>query len=115
MGLPTRAEIVEKLSAWQEGALSAAELAAWAEARELDPQARTDVEDDAERDEALADLALLAVHLLTPEDVPALRALLEDTDVAAATSAWHRHREAIDLDARSRRLRKDPFYRPFCR
>src|SRR5207237_939140 len=66
--------------------------------------------------EAMAELDLLAVHLLTAEDAPELLSLLRAApgDEPAALAGWQAHRDAIDRAARSRRLRKDPLYRPFC-
>lgn len=102
-----RAAIAARLVAWRDGALDAAALQKWAE-QALAASARMGDEVVAE---ALADLDLLHVHLLTPADVPALLALLERSDL----EAWRRHRDGIDLDARSRELRRVPLYRPFCR
>ena len=113
--LVSRAAIVAQLRAWASGDLDAAALKAWVEGvRSDDPGPR----------EALAELDLLEVHLLTPDDAAALIALVDsdDTDetnqmnqTGIANSAWSRHRAAIDLDLRSRALRKNPLYRPFCR
>lgn len=94
------------LARWVAGELGAAEVQAWA---------GSVVGADASVREVLAELDLLAVFLLTPEDVPALRALLAAPDPAAGLDAWTRYRDAIDLDERSRRLKRDKFYKPFCR
>ena len=122
-----RAELAAQLRRWMAGELGAPALQAFAEAARRAqrgpaalpqaPGAERPVDDPAAEAlaEALADLDLLAVHLLCPEDAPALLALCEAADPPAALERWRRHRQAIDLDARSRRLRGDPFYRPFCR
>ena len=106
----SREELSALLLRWQAGDASAAEVKAFAEAA----SGR-----DAPRDEILhevvAELDVLEVHLLTVEDVPALLAFLAATDFAAARDTWTRHRDAIDLDARSKRLKKIDLYRPFCR
>ena len=99
----TRAELDAQLERWRAGGIDAASLKRWVESV---PRG----EDEVAR-EALAELDLLEVHLLTVDDVPALHALLASGDL----SAWRRYRAAIDLDARSKRLRRDPLYRPFCR
>lgn len=65
--------------------------------------------------ELLRELDLLEVYLLTPDDVPALLRFLDEPDPDAAMAAWSRYRDAIDLDARSRALKRNKFYRPFCR
>ena len=101
--------LLDKLRDWIEGRIGAAEIKSWADsARPSDkagPAVRT----------ALADLDLLEVHLLTAEDAPALLRLVESADPASAELAWSGYRSAIDLDSRSRLLRKDPLYRDFCR
>ena len=85
--------------------MTAAELRAWADSVRLQHGSDEVVA------EALFDLDLLPVHLLTPADVPALLALVEGGDL----EGWRRYREAIDLDARSKELRRVPLYRNFCR
>jgi hypothetical protein len=101
-----RAEVEARLADWAAGRLDAPALKTWVSSvTSSDPAAR----------EVLAELDLLEVSLLTPEDVPALRALLAADDVRAAARAFDEHKAAIDLDARSRRLKRNPFYRPFCR
>ena len=107
--MASRAEIAGQLRRWTEGALAASELRAWAEARRWGPG--VEEHDDAVVVEALGDLDLLAVHLLTPDDVPALLSLLDGGDLAA----WRAHLAAIDVGARARKLRRDPLYQPFCR
>jgi hypothetical protein len=99
----TRAQLAAQLERWRAGALDAASLKRWVESV-------PDGEDEVAR-EALAELDLLEVHLLTTDDVPALRALLQSGDLAT----WNSYRRGIDLDARSKRLKRDPLYRPFCR
>ncbi len=93
------------LDQWAAGTVGAAAVKAAAEAALAEPAG------DPALAEAIAALDLLDVHLLTAADVPALRALLDGGDLAA----WQRYLAAIDLSARSRQLRKDPFYKPFCR
>ena len=103
--IAAREDVARKLRAWADGALDAAALKSWVESVRTDePGPR----------EALAEMDLLEVHLLTPDDAAALLALVESDDPAAA-AAWARHRASIDLDSRSRALRKNPLYRPFCR
>lgn len=106
-----RRAIVDALRGWQRGALDAAGLKGW-----LHGQGGTGAGAhlDAAAREALAAIDLLEVHLLTVEDVPALLALLDGED-AIAVARFERYRDGIDLDARSRALRKNAFYRPFCR
>ncbi len=114
----TSDDIATILGRWRDGALDAPGVKAWLEgaggvaalhsgtrspASALAPAAR----------EALDALDLLEVHLLTADDVPALLALLHGG--AGAIASWTRYRDAIDLDARSRTLKRNRFYRPFCR
>ena len=106
MSAELEAALADLLRRWQAGAIDPAGVKRWAEsqagARASDPIR-----------EAIAALDLLEVHLLTVEDVPALLALCAGGDQAVAS--WRSYRDAIDLDARSKKLRKNPFYRPFCR
>lgn len=111
---PRRDEIAAQVARWRDGALDASALRQWAEAAWLG--AGTGAGDGGEPPdevvaEVLADLDLLQVHLLTPADAPALLAVLSSGDL----DAWRRYRSAIDLDARSRELRRVPLYRAFCR
>jgi hypothetical protein len=107
----TRDAIAAALRRWQAGSVDAAGMKAWLEAAGgvqagagLDVAAR----------EAIEAIDLLEVHLLTPEDVPALLALLDGGD-EAAVARFAAYRDAIDLDGRSRALKRNRFYRPFCR
>ena len=102
-----RAEVEEALEHWSAERWTAAELKAWVEAVRADG--------DALVAELLAELDLLEVFLLTPNDVPALVAALHAADASEALAAWARYKEALDLDARSKALKRDRFYRPFCR
>ena len=66
--------------------------------------------------ELLAELDLLLVHLLTVEDVAAMLTLLVAPagQGAVAVEAFRAYRASVDRRARSRLLKKDPRYRPFC-
>lgn len=100
------AEVEAMLDRWAAGQITAPEVKAWVDrVAGADPIVR----------ELLAELDLLEVYLLTPEDVPALLAFLGSADVTAGLDEWTRYRDAIDLDERSRRLKRDKFYKPFCR
>ncbi|MSP61455.1 MAG: hypothetical protein EXR72_14130 [Myxococcales bacterium] len=101
--------IAALLRRWQAGAVGPEEVKRFAEAALERPPSGA-----AER-EALCDLDLLEVHLLTADDAPALLALLDGGGSADSLAAWRRHRAGIDLDARSKMLRRNKFYRPFCR
>ena len=103
----TRDEARRLLEAWQAGSVTAPAVKAWAQAAV--------VEGDAVLAELQAELDLLDVYLLTAEDVPALVALLDGQEVRAALDAWLAYQRTIDLDARSKALKRDPFYRDFCR
>ncbi len=107
MSEPLEVALADLLRRWQSGAVGPAEVKRWAE----EQPATRDLPDPLR--EVLAALDLLEVHLLTVEDVPALLALAAGGEGAVAT--WRAYRDAIDLDARSKKLRKIPFYRPFCR
>lgn len=118
MASPRRQEVAAWLKAWAAGELFPEALQALAERALAEPAGGPAAGDrDAPLAEALADLDLLGVHLLTPEDVPALLALLSagEAEGAAAVEAWRRYRDGLDLDRRSRRLRQQRYYRPFCR
>lgn len=114
----TRADVLDAIDRWSDGRLATTGLQAWVAARWPAPDARfTDWEDglSAAR-EALAELDLCAVHLVVPDDVPVFRRLLQAPPGATRTLVdWLRaYIAAIDRPTRSRRLKKDPFYRPFC-
>jgi hypothetical protein len=101
-----RAEVEEVLARWATGALSAREVKAFTVGAQAEDQAVR---------EALAELDLLEVFLLTKDDVPALMRLLATSSFERALEEWTKYRDSIDLAARSRALKKDPLYRPFCR
>jgi hypothetical protein len=107
MSMVTRADAEAMLDRWERGEIGPLGVKHWL--AEAEPGG------DPLLAELLAELDLLEVYLLTAEDVPALRALLAATDLDEALAGWAGHRDAIDLDARSRALKKDRFYRPFCR
>ena len=106
----SREEVVALLRRWQSGDATAADVKSFAEAA-----AGRDAPRDEVLHEVLAELDILEVHLLTPDDVPALVTFLSRAHFAAGLAEWTRHRNAIDLDLRSKRLKKLDFYRPFCR
>jgi hypothetical protein len=103
----SRDELRAELRRWREGRVNASGLKAWLEGAQpgRDPTVK----------EVLADLDVLEVHLLTPDDVPALLRFLDEEDHQEGLRAWVSYRDGIDLDARSRALKRDRFYRPFCR
>lgn len=114
----SRHDLVQLLERWQCKEIDAAVVCAWVEARWprqdisfMDREGALSV-----AREVLEELDLLMVHLLTPEDVPALLELLATPPAAGAAAIEHfrRYRAAIDRPARSRKLRKDPLYSPFC-
>lgn len=106
--MSSRDEIAAILRRWESGAVTAAQLKEWLDAaRALDG--------DRAAASVLAELDLLEIHLLTGADVPALFDLLNSDGSATAVGKWATYRDAIDLDARSRQLKKDKFYKPFCR
>ena len=115
-----RADLRAVLARWRAGELDGAAVCGWA--RERWPRRCLRVDDRhggggslSLVEEVLAELDLLAVHLLTVDDAPALEALLDAAagEERAALARYRLHRDAIDRRARSRTLRRDPFYRPF--
>jgi hypothetical protein len=104
----SRREVAALLERWRDARVNASGVKEWV-------AAAGSAHDDAVVREVLAELDLLEVYLLTPEDVPALLRFLDEPDLDAGLAAWSRYRDAIDLDARSRQLKRDRFYRPFCR
>ena len=106
----SREELAALLGRWAAGAATPQEVKALASGA-----VATDAPRDETLHEVLAELDVLEVHLLTDEDVPALIAFLSSEDFAAGRSAWTRYRDAINLDKRSKKLKKIEFYRPFCR
>jgi hypothetical protein len=103
----SRADVATLLHGWMEGRVNAAGVKEWVE--------RSGDGGDPIVREVLHELDLLEVYLLTAEDAPALLAFLHARSFDEGLQAWTRYREAIDLDARSRALKKNRFYRPFCR
>ena len=114
----TRAAVLAVLERWRRGELDAAAVAEWAGAAWTAEDAAFDDEqgDLSLARETLFALDLLGVHLLTPDDIPALTALLgcPSGGEPQALANFARYRDAIDRQARSRELKRDPFYRPFC-
>ena len=106
----SREELAALLLRWHSGAATADEVKAFA-----GQAVGRGVPRDETLHEVLAELDVMEVHLLTSEDVPALIAFLDSCDLETGMREWARHRDAIDLDARSKRLKKIEFYRPFCR
>ena len=109
-----RAEVDEALVHWEERRWNASQLKAWVETVRA-PGDDGDGDGDAIVKEVLAEVDLLEVSLLTRDDVPALRVFLHAASLADATRDWALYKSRIDLDARSKALRRDRFYRPFCR
>ncbi|HEX2569680.1 MAG TPA: hypothetical protein VH877_08990 [Polyangia bacterium] len=114
----SRHDLVQLLERWQRKELDAAAVCAWVGARwPSDDVSFTDREGELSvAREVVEELDLLMVHLLTPEDVPALLRLLAAPPgaSAAAVEDFRRYCAAIDRPSRSRKLRKDPLYSPFC-
>lgn len=114
----SRQDLVQLLERWQRKEIDAAAVYAWVQARWSGQDLSfTDREGELSvAREVLEELDLLMVHLLTPEDIPALLELLAAPPGtgAAAVEHFRRYRAAIDRPARSRKLRKDPLYSPFC-
>ena len=110
------ADVDEALLHWQDRRWNASQLKAWVETvRAPGSDGNGDGDGDAIVKEVLAEVDLLEVSLLTRDDVPALQAFLHAASLADATREWTLYKSRIDLDARSKALRRDRFYRPFCR
>ena len=114
----SRQDLIQLLERWAHKELNAAAVSAWVAARWPRPDVSfSDREGELSvAREVLDELDLLMVHLLTEEDVPALLELLAAPPDAGAAAVEHfrRYRAAIDRPTRSRKLRKDPLYSPFC-
>jgi hypothetical protein len=108
----TRAEVADVLHCWQAGALSAADVHAWAEDL-YGPAEYADGEDEESvTKHVLSELDMLNLNLITLEDVPHFLAFLETPPGRYADGAA-RFEAALtgrDLEGRRRALREDPFY-----
>ena len=111
--LVTRSELRHLLSSWQAGALSAAAVHAWAEARYA--VSSFEPEDEAVN-EVLANLDKLDMNLITVEDVPALQQLLGDNaeSLERALASYDAYFSRVDFARRRQQLAEDPLYARFC-
>ena len=120
MAIISRTDIAARLRAWAEGNSAAADIHIWAVEQERDPT--TDYDDWERGDafsiskEAVAELAMLDMNLLTPEDVPAFMALLQAApgEFEKAYIAFVGALQAIDREARSRALSGQAPYARYC-
>jgi len=104
------ADIVEsKLRRWQAGEITAAEVHGWAE--NTYAVSSSEPESDAVN-EVLAQLDMLDVNLVTPDDIPVLIAALRSEQFEALLS---KHFASVDLNLRKTQLSAVPLYAPFCR
>ena len=109
MDVVTTRDLEAVLGRWRSGELSASEVHAWAEKR----FAMDDIEtESAAVNEVLARLDTMDMNLTTVADVPLLLHSLVAPDYLAVLAALDR---SVDISARQRELRQDPFYAPFCR
>jgi hypothetical protein len=111
--LITRDDLGTVLKDWESGERTASQVHAWAEERYA--VHAWECEDDV-TNEVLAALDMLDVNLLTRDDVPVLRAMLELPAGSAAHAAevFDTHFEQVDLDERKRNLARERLYAPFC-
>jgi len=109
MEIVSAADIDAKLTEWQSGAATAAEVHEWAVARYATH--KWEPESDSVN-EVLAELDMLDVNLTTIADVPALKSALRSESAADILAA---HFQAIDFAARKLQLAADPLYERFCK
>ena len=109
MGIVTATEVDAKLSEWQSGTVTAAEVHQWAVPRYATH--KWEPESDSVN-EVLAALDMLDVNLTTIEDVPALKKALRSESAADILKV---HFQTIDFAIRNRQLAADPLYARFCR
>ena len=106
-----RAQLIEKLTAWQNGQASALEIWQWAEAEK---SATTQLADALVRD-LLDLLAAIPYEMIMPEDcavfLDALANPLDETDLSV-NLLWN-HMDMIDADTRRIQAAGDPFYGQF--
>jgi predicted RNA methylase len=112
-GLVTRDDLRTVLEDWESGKRMAGEVHEWAEARYA--VSAWDCEDDV-ANEVLAALEMLDMNLLTRDDVPVLRAMLElPTEQATrAAELLDAHFQVVNLDDRKKTLASEPIYARFC-
>src|SRR6478672_6210615 len=103
------ADIVEsKLRQWQAGELSAAEVHDWAE--KTYAVSSWEPESDAVN-EVLAELDMLDMNLVMPDDIPALVAALRAKNYESLLSEYF---SRVDFETRKSQLSAVPLYAPFC-
>jgi hypothetical protein len=104
------ADIVEsKLREWQAGEITAAEVHDWAE--NTYAVSSSAPESDAVS-EVLAQLDMLDMNLVTPDDIPVLLAALRSE---LPETLLGEHFAKVDLNLRRSQLSAVPLYAPFCR
>ena len=103
------ADIVEsKLRQWKTGQVSAAEVHDWAE--KTFAVDSWEPESDAVN-EVLAELDMLDMNLVIPDDIPVLVTALRAKNFEALLSEYF---SKIDFELRKSQLSADPLYAPFC-
>jgi hypothetical protein len=112
--LVTRNDLRSVLREWAAGRHSPEHVHQWAERRFADEA--WECEDDI-ANEVLAQLDMLDINLVTPDDLPALLVILQlPTGQARTASATFGSRlSPADLERRRKELAEDPTYGPFCR
>jgi hypothetical protein len=109
----TRDELRTVLEDWQSGKRTSGDVHDWAEARyAVDAW---ECEDDV-ANEVLAALDVLDMNLLTGDDVPVLKAMLElpPGQAIPAAQLLDAHFQDLNLDNRKESLAGDSTYAPFC-
>jgi hypothetical protein len=109
MAVVTADMVESKLRKWQAGEATAAEIHDWAETTYA--VSGSEPESDAVN-EVLAQLDMLNMNLVTPDDIPALLEALRSEDF---DTVLEEHFAATDFNLRKSQLSKVPLYAPFCR
>ncbi|MFC4348641.1 hypothetical protein ACFO5Q_12375 [Kordiimonas lipolytica] len=117
----SRANIKEVLERWAEGTLSAEEVHAWAgqhyQNRAYDFEDREDQEENSVSNEVLAQLDMLDMNLLVPEDIPSYIEFLS-TPLGGFDDGYSKLKAylgTVNIDVRREQLKGTSPYQPFCR
>jgi hypothetical protein len=113
----SRRELHHQLTKWEEGEIDVASIKAWAE-EILDTDTwQTFIDDWTQEDEESVSLEILRtlemadINLLTPEDVPVLKELLNVDDLKTFHAQKDAHFQQVNYAKRTQELAHVPFYK----
>jgi len=121
MPIITRKHVIDILSKWQSGQLSASEVHNWAENKYLksgiDYEDWEDNDDESVTNEVLANLDTLDMNLVTKEDIPIFLEFLK-TPNGKFKQGYKKLKDSlntIDIVKRKEKLSNNPLYLRFCK